>query len=143
MAPQLKHLALTVSYTLSGEAPAFAVIIKDQNGKRLSNVEQDISNAVVKAGFRISDSAPLRIQGTANLGDTKEINMGGRSTYQSEATLSLSVIDVKSGVQKAALEVTKKTVNSSKTKAEKAAITDVGGSVKRRQLAEMLGDALK
>ncbi len=142
MAPQLKHLSLTVNYKVVGAAPAFSIVIKGQNGKRLNDVERDLSKAVIKAGFRVSETAPLRIEGAVKLGATREINMGGRPSYQTEAILSLIVVEVSSGVQKAALEVSKKTVNTSKSKAEAAAIGDVGGRVKRRQLTEMLGAAL-
>ncbi|MCF7797934.1 MAG: LPP20 family lipoprotein, partial [Lentisphaeria bacterium] len=35
MAPQLKHLTATISYRVSGDVPAFAIIVRDRDGNRL------------------------------------------------------------------------------------------------------------
>ena len=142
MAPQLKHLTATVAYRVAGDIPAFAVIVRDKDGKRVKAVEDDLAQAVIKAGFRVDPTATLRIEGKASLDDIREINLGGKATYQAEATLAIVVIDSKSGGQKAALTTTKKTVNTNRQKASDNAVNDLGGTVKRRALTEMLGDAL-
>lgn len=142
MAPQLKHLSATVAYGIAGNVPSFAIIVQDANGNRVRAIEDDLAQAVIKAGFKVDASSKMKIEGKVKLDDVREINLGGRSNYQAEATLNLTVTDLSSGVQKASMSVSKKTVNTSKSKASDSALNDLGGSVKRRALTEMLGDAL-
>lgn len=143
MAPQLKHLSATVTYQVSGDVPAFSIVVKDATGKRQKSIEDDLAQAVIKAGFKVDPASNMRIDGQAKLDDVREINLGGRATYQAEATLDLVITDTNSGVQKASTSVSKKTVNTSKTKASDAALNELGSTIKRRAMTELLGDALK
>ncbi|MCF7903291.1 MAG: LPP20 family lipoprotein [Candidatus Marinimicrobia bacterium] len=142
MAPQLKHLTATISYRVSGDVPAFAIIVRDRDGNRLKSVEDDLAQAVIQAGFKVDPAADMLIEGKATLDDVREISLGGRPTYQAEATLDITVTDLSSGVQTASTSVSKKTVNSNKSKASRNAINDLGGAIKRRAMTELLGDAL-
>jgi len=142
MAASMSNLELQVPYAIAGEAAAFAVVVKDDRGNRLSKVEDDLGRLVVQAGFRVDPQANLQLQGLVSLENVREINVGGSPTYQAEASLRLSVYDVSSKATLGSLEADKKTVNKDKTKAQQAILNQVGKAVKRRELTEMLADAL-
>lgn len=142
MGPLLVNLELRVNFGIEGEVAAFAVMIKDSQGQRLENVEADIEAIVLKSGFRIDPKSSLVISGEVSQVPIKRIEVGTSASFQAEARLRLEVIEKTSGATKASMEVNKKTVAKTEKQAAVSAMQDVGGSVKRKALTEMLGDAL-
>ena len=142
MGPQLRNLDQVVNYTIAGEVAGFAVVIKSSKGKRLSKVEAAVEETVMKAGFRIDPGSKMVIQGTVAAPVIREIEVGGSPTFQAEASLRLEVYDVTTQTNKGSMEVSKKTVNKDRMRASNSAMDDVGKSVKRKALTEMLADAL-
>jgi hypothetical protein len=142
MGPELRNLEQVVNYSIAGEVPGFAVIIKSTAGKRLPKVEAAVEETVMKAGFRIDPESRMVIRGSVATPVIRDIEVGGSPTFQAETTLRLEVFDVLTETNKGSLEVSKKTVNKDRTLASSKAMEQVGDAVKRKALTEMLADAL-
>jgi hypothetical protein len=142
MGPELRTMEQMVTYSISGDVASFAVRILDENGKRLSKVEAAVEATVVKSGFQIDPKSNLMIQGTVAKPSIRKIEVGGSPTFQAEARLILEVYDRQEKRSKGSLEVSKKTVNKDEGKASRTVQEQVGKSVKRKALTEMLADAL-
>lgn len=142
MGPELRTMEQIVTYTIEGDVAAFAVQVRDGKGKRLSKVEKDIEGTLVKAGFQIDPKATLILKGTVAQPAIRKIEVGGSPTFQAEAQLTLEVYDREEKRSKGSMEVSKKTVNKNETTAANKVKDQVGKSVKRKALAELLSDAL-
>jgi len=142
MGPELRTLEQIVDYTISGDVASFAVRILDESGNRLSKVEADVEALIVKSGFQVDPKSNLMLNGTVAKPAIRKIEVGGSPTYQAEASLVLEVYDRQEKRSKGSLEVSKKTVNKKESTASRNVLDQVGKSVKRKALTEMLADAL-
>lgn len=87
----IRNMSLRATYRIAQDEQAVvAVVIRDEDGARLSRVEQRVGSAVERLGYTINDRAAIVIEGTLSLMDVREVD--GIAGTQTAARTELSLM---------------------------------------------------
>ncbi len=137
----LKNVEGVATYSLSESAPvAFALIIRDETGRRLPRVEAHLTKSIEAVGGIINDSAPISLEGRVATISEKEVEGKNGVQYMVTSELSLFMIVLATEENVASLSGSGKGVSSKNyEKAKAASFQNI--SIKKKDLAELLSKA--
>ncbi|NQV14558.1 LPP20 family lipoprotein [bacterium] len=137
----LKNAEGVTTYSVVEHAPvAFALIIRDEKGARLPNVETKLSKSIQKLGHSVSDNAELTLEGSVDITSEKEVEGISGLQYMVSSELSLLMMVNATGDKVASFTAVGKGLSpKSQKKATKASYRKL--NIKKKDLADMLSQA--
>ena len=138
---QLKNTEGVATYTLADAAPvSFALIIKDERGKRLPKVEAKLTKSIEKNGGIINPKAAITLKGTVEVLSEKEVE--GKNGIQHMVTSELSLFMVVNSTNETVASFSARGKGVSPKNVQKAKAASFQKiSIKKKALAEMMAKA--
>ncbi len=134
----VQNMAIRATYRIAAEERIpLAVIITDDSGQRLPQVEQRIGSAVERLGYHLNDRSGVAVEGSVHQLDTREVEgtAGTQTVVRSE--LSLTVRDRNSNSVIGSL-MAQGTGMSTRNEADALRASYNRMNVDRRELSEVL-----